>query len=86
MVCGRWAAGVHLDRTDRLCLMCKSVDCVEDEQHCVLSFSAYSHIRSQHLNLLQHWRLADFITLREPNACSGFLRECFAYREQILSV
>ena len=32
---GRWADGVHLDRTDRLCLVCKSLDCVEDEQHFV---------------------------------------------------
>ncbi len=23
---GRWADGVHLDRTDRLCLVCKSLD------------------------------------------------------------
>ena len=30
---GRWADGVHLDRTDRLCLVCKSLICVEDEQH-----------------------------------------------------
>ncbi len=30
---GRWADGVHLNRTDRLCLVCKSLDCVEDEQH-----------------------------------------------------
>ena len=32
---GRWADGVHLDRTDRLCLVCKSLDCVEEEQHFV---------------------------------------------------
>ncbi len=50
---GRWADGVHLDRTDRLCLVCKSLDCVEDEQHFVFDCPAYSHIRSQHLDLLQ---------------------------------
>jgi len=33
---GRWADGVHLDRKDRLCLVCKSLDYVEDEQHFVL--------------------------------------------------
>ena len=32
---GRWADGVHLDRTDRLCLVCNSLDCVEDKQHFV---------------------------------------------------
>ena len=75
---GRWADGVHLDRTDRLCLVCKSLDCVEDKQHFVFDCPAYSHIRSQHLDLLQHCcTIADFMTLREPNACDGFLRECF---------
>ena len=29
---GRWAHNIHLDRTDRLCQVCKSLDCVEDEQ------------------------------------------------------
>ncbi len=73
---GRWADGVHLDRTDRLCLVCKSLDYVEDEQHFVFDCPAYSHIRSQHLDLLQHCcTIADFMTLCEPNACGGFLRE-----------
>ena len=31
-------------------------------------------------------KLAEFMTLCEPNACGGFLRECFACRKQILSV
>ncbi len=84
---GRWADGVHLDRTDRLCLVCKSMDCVEDEQHFVFDRPAYSHIRSQHLGLLQHCcTIADFMTLCEPNALGGFIRECFACRKQILSV
>ena len=92
-----WSAGrhrllgrdVHLDRTDRLCLVCKSLDCVEDEQHVVFDCPAYSHIdiRSQHLDLLQHCcTIADFMTLCEPNACGGFLRECFICRKQTLSV
>ena len=46
-----WADGVHLYRTDRLCLVCKSLDCVEDQQHFVFDCPAYSHIRSQHLDL-----------------------------------
>ncbi len=84
---GRWADGVHLGRTDRVCLVCRSLDCVEDEQHFVFDCPAYSHIRSQHLDLLQHCcTIADFMTLCEPNAFGGFLRECFACRKQILSV
>ena len=66
----RGADGVHLDRTDRLCLACKSLHCVEDEQHLVFDCPAYSHTRSQlllqmlHVNLLQHCcTIADFITL-----------------------
>jgi len=41
---GRWADGVHLDNTQRLCLVCKSLDCVEDEQHFIFDCPAYSHI------------------------------------------
>ena len=88
---GRWADGVHLDRTDRLldrlCLVCKSLVREEDEQHFVFYCPAYSRIRSQHLNLLQHCcTIAAFLTSCEPNGCGGFLRECFACRKQILSV
>ncbi len=67
---GCWADDVHLDRTDRLCLVCKSLDCVEDEQHFVFGCPAlaYSHIRSQHLDLLQHCcTIGDFMTSCEPN-------------------
>jgi len=47
---------------------------VEDEQHFVFDCPAYSHIRSQHLDLLQHCcTIADFMTLCEPNACGGSL-------------
>ncbi len=42
---GCWADRVHLDRTDRLCLVCKSLNCVGDEQHLVFDCPAYSHIR-----------------------------------------
>jgi len=52
------------------------LDYVEDEQHFVFDCPAYSHIRSQHLDLLQHCcTIADFMTLCEPNACGNFLRE-----------
>ena len=77
----------HLAMTGRLCLVCKSLDCVEDEQHFDFDCPAYNHIRSQHLDLLQHCcTIADFMTLCEPNACGGFLRECFVCRKQILFV
>ena len=80
---GRWADGVHLDRTDRLCLVCKSLDCVEDEQHFVFDCPAYIHIRSQRLDILQHYcTTAHFVSLCEPNSCGGFFRECFACRKQ----
>jgi len=84
-------ASDHLDRADRLCLVCKSLDYVEDKQHFVFDCPAHSHIRSQHLDLLQHCcTIADFITLCEPNTSRDFLRECFACmhicRKQILSV
>ena len=44
----------------------------------VFECQAYSHIRSQHLNLLQQCCTIADLPLCEPNACGGFLRECFA--------
>ena len=76
---------IPLQKTDRLCLVCKSLDYVEDEQHFVFDCPAYSHIRSQHSDL-HCCTIADFMTLCEPNACGGLFRECFACRKQILSV
>ena len=68
------ADGVHLDRTDRLCLVCKSLDCVEDEQHFVFDCPAYMYSHIRHLDLLQHCcAIADFTTLCEPDACRGLL-------------
>ena len=84
---GRWADDGHQDRTDRLCLVCKSLDCVDDEQHFVFDCPAHNHIRSQHLDLLQHcYNVAHFMTVCEPNTCGGFLRKCFACRKQTLPV
>ena len=84
---GCWGDGVLLDRTDRLCLVCKSLDCVEDQQHFLLYCPAYSHTRSQLLDLLQHCcTIADFMSLCEPSACNDFLRESFAFLKQILTV
>jgi len=60
---GRWADGVHLDRTDRLCLVCKSSNCVGNEQHFVFDCPAYSHITAfgPPAALLYHCRLYDFV-------------------------
>jgi len=41
---GRWADGVHLKRTDRLCLVCKSLDRVEDAQPFVFDCPAYMYM------------------------------------------
>jgi hypothetical protein len=60
---GCWADSLHLDRTNRLCLVCKSLDFVEDEQHFVSDRPAHSHDEAQHLDLLQHCcNIADFMS------------------------
>ena len=62
---GCWADGVHLDRTDRLCLVCKPLNCVEDEQHFVLDCPVYSHYQDTAFRppaaLLYHCTLYDFV-------------------------
>ncbi len=50
---GRWAGGVHIDRKDRPCLVCKSLQEVEDEQHFLFQCPAYNHIRAKHAGLFQ---------------------------------
>ncbi len=42
-----------------------------------------SDVRSKSLDCVEDEQ--HFMTLCEPNACGGFLRECFAYRKQIFS-
>ena len=46
---GRWENNVHLDRKDRLCLVCSSAQQVEDEHH-LFDCPAYSSIRASHAN------------------------------------
>ena len=48
---GRWENNVHLDRKDRLCLVCSSAQQVEDEHHFLFDCPAYSSIRASHANL-----------------------------------
>ena len=50
---GRWENNVHLDRKDRLCLVCSSAQDVEDEHHFSFDCPAYSSIRASHANLFQ---------------------------------
>ena len=69
------------------CLVCKLLGCVEHEQHFVFDCSAYSHIRAKHVGLFQHYcTVADFMSFYEPNACTGFLTECFPRGKETLSV
>ena len=66
----RWADGGHLDRTDRLCLVCLIAQRTAMSGHSVWTSCI----------------TADFMTLCEPDTCGGFLRECFVCRKQTLSV
>ena len=56
----RWANNVS---TGRDCLVCKSLGCVEDEQHFTFDCPAYSHVRAKHVDLFQHCcTVADFMS------------------------
>ena len=81
---GRW---VDTKREDRLCQVCHSSRGVEDEQHFLFSCPAYSDVRQKHASLFQQaFTVSDFFTNSEPNACGGFLRECFSFRKSIVSI
>ena len=80
---GRW---VDTKREDRLCQVCHSSRDVEDEQHFLFSCPAYSDVRQKHASLFQQaFTVSDFFTNSEPNACGGFLRECFSLGKSIVS-
>ena len=82
---GRW---VETKWEDRLCQICHSSKDVEDayEQHFLFSCPAYSDVRQKYANLFQPaFSMSDFFTNSEPNACGGFLRECFSRRKSIAS-
>ncbi len=91
---GHWADIVCLDRTDRLGLVCKSLDCVQDEQHFGFDCPAYSHIRSHHmmhLDLLQHCcflcRIYVFAKCNQVvSQMHVVVRDCFACRKQVPTV
>ncbi len=48
-----WEDNVHLDRKDRLCLVCRSAQQVEDEHHFLFDCPMYSSIRASHASLFQ---------------------------------
>ena len=82
---GRWENSVHLDRKDRLCLVCRSTQHVEDEHHFLFDCPVYSSLRASHASLFQHaCSVSDFFTRCEVNMCGGFIRSCFSLRSSIL--
>ena len=83
---GRWSDNVHLDRQDRLCLVCKSSQHVEDEQHFLFECPVYSSVRLRHASWFQDVSsVPDFFVKCDPNACGGFLRSCFSLRSTVLT-
>ena len=73
-------------REDRLCQVCHSSRDVEDEQHILFRCPAYSDVRQKHASPFQQaFTVLDFFTNSEPNACGGFLTECFPLRKSIAS-
>ena len=83
---GRWEDSVHLNRKDRLCLVCRSSQQVEDEHHFLFDCPAYSSIRASHASLFQcACSVSDFFDSCEANACGGFIRNCFSLRSNILA-
>ena len=81
---GRWENDVHLDRKDRLCLVCSSAQDVEDDHHFLFDCPAYSSIRASHANLFQcACSVSGFFDNCEANACGGFIRNCFSLRSSI---
>lgn len=51
------------DRTDRLCLVCKSLNSMQDEQQFVFDCSSYSHNQVTALDLLPHHVLLPVFSL-----------------------
>ncbi len=83
---GRWEDNAHLDRKDRLCLVCGSAQQVEDEHHFLFACPMFSSIRASHASLFQRaCSVSDFFASCESNACGGFIRSCFSVRSNILT-
>ena len=50
---GLWEGNVHLDRGDRLCLVCNSSQAVEDEQQFLFDCPAYAPLKVRSADLFQ---------------------------------
>ena len=82
---GRWEDNVHLDRKDRLCLLCTSAQQVEDEHHFLFDCPMYSYIRASHASVFQRaCSVSDFFATCEANACGGFIRSCFSLANTVV--
>ena len=59
---------------------------VEDEQRFLFGCPAHSDVRQIDASLFQQvFSVSDSFINPEPNACDGFLRDCFSCRKSILS-
>ena len=76
MPAGQW---VDTKREDRLCQVCHPSKNVEDEQLFLFDCPAYSDVKQKYASLFQQaFSVSDFFTNSEPNACGGFLKECYS--------
>ena len=62
----RHCFGLHLDKKDRLCIVCKSSQYVYDEHHLTFDWPMYSHIRARHASFFNKLLLSDFLARCEP--------------------
>ena len=77
---GRWQK-IHLDGKDRLCLVCRSTQHVEDEHHFLFDCAVYSSLQAHHASLFQQTcSVSDVFTSCDPNARGGFIRSWFSLR------
>ena len=73
----------HVDRKDRLCLVYRSTQDVEDEQHFLFNCPVYNSLRviqACFSTLTPH-----MFTRCETYACSGFIRICVSLTSSILT-
>ena len=71
---GRWKNNVHLDKKDRLCLECKSSQCVEDDATLLL-IALCTVMLEPDMQVFFSIPLLfyAFFATCEPNACCGFM-------------
>ena len=78
--------GQRVPREQRFCLVCGS-HTAEDEHHFLFDCPAYCHIRNNFDAIF--WgpvpTLSSFFALHDPKVIGRFLKECFAYRNTLLT-